>query len=759
MAVQAIIMAGGEGVRLRPLTLNLPKPLVPLLGEPVMGYALKLLKAHGITDVGATLWYQPKKIRAAFGKGENWGVRLRYYEETTPLGTAGSVRMAREHLKGTFLVLSGDGLTNCDLSRALAFHREKKALATLVLRRVSVPLPYGVVLTDKEGRVTRFIEKPTWSRVFSDLVNTGIYILEPEIFDSIPESGMPDFGKDIFPALLASGKPLYGFETTGYWCDVGDQRAYLAAQHALLRGEVALPHESGVHPSAQVHPSARLEGDCLIGRGAVVGPGAVIRNAILGEKCVVGPGTVVEDACLWPRAAVQEKARLNGCVLCDGAVVRQGAQIQDGCALGTGAVVGAYAELRPGVRVWPHLKVAPGAVAVRAVSAGDFSTPLWTSRGADCDTPENACALCAAYAKVTGARQVVVAHENAAALQALAAGALSAAGVRVLSAGEMTESMLRALVPVLRAGGGVFASGQRLRFLNEQGAPLSSKQTAAMDGCMLRQEALPAFTRAGAIVRLTGAEELYLARVVPGDAARPLWSPVAVFTDSALLRRLAAEGLSRLGARDVRLEPVGEAALRPQETGFLLAENGEEVTIFAQGNTPSQEQRTLLLLQLCYEKHGKLFDLAGVPRAAGRIAPLEEADDSAACAWQRMLLHDGLAALLTLCAALKRGPLETLLQGLPETHILMRDVACRVQDKGRILHTLCDGTSLPHTLGEGVRIEHGRGCATIVPDAYRGVVRVTSESGDSEFAQELCDFYLTRIRSLTQEEPSGLPEA
>ncbi|MBE5783495.1 MAG: nucleotidyltransferase family protein, partial [Clostridiales bacterium] len=177
--MQAIIMAGGEGVRLRPLTVNFPKPLVPLLGEPVMGYALKLLKNHGILDVGVTLCYQPKKIRSAFGKGEKYGVRLRYYEETSPLGTAGSVRMAKAQINDTFLVLSGDGLTDCDLTRALAFHKEKKALATLVLKRVSVPLPYGVVMTDQESRITRFIEKPTWSRVFSDLVNTGIYILEP----------------------------------------------------------------------------------------------------------------------------------------------------------------------------------------------------------------------------------------------------------------------------------------------------------------------------------------------------------------------------------------------------------------------------------------------------------------------------------------------------------------------------------------------------------------------------------------------------
>jgi len=154
-------MAGGEGVRLRPLTMHRPKPLAPLLGKPVMGYAIDLLKQHGMREIGATLWYQPQKIRRFFGRGEGWGVQLRYYEERQPLGTAGSVKMAKKQLRHTFFVLSGDGLTDCDLSSALRFHQEKKALATLVLKRVSVPLPYGVVLTDRENRVTQFIEKPS----------------------------------------------------------------------------------------------------------------------------------------------------------------------------------------------------------------------------------------------------------------------------------------------------------------------------------------------------------------------------------------------------------------------------------------------------------------------------------------------------------------------------------------------------------------------------------------------------------------------
>lgn len=752
MAAQAIIMAGGEGVRLRPLTVNLPKPLAPLLGDATMGYALQLLKKHGITDVSATLCYQPEKIRAAFGRGEKWGVKLRYYEERTPLGTAGSIRMAKEKIKDTFFVLSGDGLTDCDLTAALQFHRQKKALATMVLRRVSHPLSYGVVLKDGEDRVTRFIEKPTWSRVFSDLVNTGIYILEPEIFDHIPESGTPDFGKDIFPALLQKGLPLYGYETEAYWCDIGDQQAYLEAQMALLRGETALEHPGGIHESARIHPSARLEGMCLIGAGAVIEEGAVLHDAVIGEKCVIGRGARIENACLWKHAAVQEGGRLSGCVLCDYAVVRKGAYVPSGCALGQGASVGAYGELYPGVRIWPRLKTLPGAVIDRSVKTGDHTVPQWTERGADCETPEDACALSAAFARVTGAKQVLMGHCRAGALQSVAAGALAAAGVRVLSGGEMTLPMLRYLVPALKMGGGVFASGQLLCFLDDKGELLSSREIKAMDSCMQKRDMAPPFVRTASIIRFSGAEDIYLSGIVSGMETKYLWSPVAVFCDAPAVRRLAEEALERMGARDFRVLPVNKAELRDQETGFLISETGEDLTVFSGEISLSAEQKILLLLRLCREKNGKIYDGKGVPRAAGRMAPLQEGDGSAAWQMQKSLTGDALAGMIALCGALREGPLSLHLSSLPETYIRSRDFPCRAQDKGRILHTLCDQVTLPHTLDEGIGITHEKGYATVVPDPYRGIVRVTGESADSEFASELCDFYLDAIRHMTGSE-------
>ena len=742
-------MAGGEGMRLRPLTSHIPKPLVPLLGEPVMGYSVKLLKMSGVDEIGVTLWYQPEKIRRAFGKGEHYGVSLRYYEETEPLGTAGSVKMAKDEIKEPFFVLSGDGLTDCDLNDALRFHREKRALATLVLKRVPVPLAFGVVMTDGESRITRFIEKPGWSRVFSDLVNTGTYIFSPEIFDFIPDTGAPDFGKDIFPALLAGGLPVYGYETRGYWCDVGDLKTYLQAQRDLLEDLPRLPHEKGVHPDAKIAPAARLEGVCFIGPGASVGPGAVVKDSVIGAHCVIGAGAVVEGSCLWTGAQAQAKSRVSGTVLCEGASVRQGAETAEGCALGKKAAVRALAQLRPGVRLWPYVKTAAGAVVSRSVTQGEWNAPEWSVRGAECDSAVSACDLCGAFVQVTGAKRVIAARVGDSALHPLATAALAAAGVKVLDAGEITAPMLQALIRAVKADGGVLAVDQALRFFGRGGLPLTDKQKTALDGCVLRQELPEAFGQSGVISSFSGGAEIYLSGLAAFFREKPLYSPVAVFCDSPKALSWAEDGLKRMNARDIRLGVAAEAEVKAGETGFLLPESGEDVAVLLPDGPLSPEDKEMLALWLFYRREKALFDLPGTPRAAEEIAPLQTPDDSPACARQRALMEDGLAAALFLAEAMKDGPLADLLPQIPHTHMRRREVACDIRDKGRILRTLCGQTAGGCVLGEGLRISQHGGYATIVPDAHRPAVRVTGEAPDSEFAQELCDFYVRKIQNMT----------
>src|SRR5918999_503987 len=226
VGVRAVVMAGGEGTRLRPLTSNQPKPMVSIVGKPCMEHILELLRRHGFEDVVVTVAFLPQAIRGYFGDGESMGLNIEYSVEETPLGTAGSVRLASGKLDDTFLVISGDALCDIDLGALVAFHREKGAAATIGLVSVDNPLDFGIVVTDEDGRIERFLEKPSWGQVFSDTVNTGIYVLEPEVLRHVPTDRPYDFSKELFPLLLEMGRPLYGHVCEGYWLDIGNLDQY-----------------------------------------------------------------------------------------------------------------------------------------------------------------------------------------------------------------------------------------------------------------------------------------------------------------------------------------------------------------------------------------------------------------------------------------------------------------------------------------------------------------------------------------------------
>lgn len=279
IGVKAVIMAGGEGTRLRPLSLGRPKPMTPLFGRPVMEHIIRLLREQGIREICVTLCYQPQVVMDYFGSGEQLGVQLTYFVEEKPLGTAGSVKNCAEYLgKEDFLVIGGDCVCNLELSRAVEVHRKKGAKATLVLYRHETPLEYGLVVTGQDGMVERFVEKPGWGQVVTDQINTGIYLLSPEVLNRIPEGKPWDFGKDLFPAMLREGAAIAGCPLEGYWCDMGDCGAYLDCVRAALDGkaglDLELPRRSDNLWAAQPVPSGvTVEGPCWIGEGSSWGRG------------------------------------------------------------------------------------------------------------------------------------------------------------------------------------------------------------------------------------------------------------------------------------------------------------------------------------------------------------------------------------------------------------------------------------------------------------------------------------------------------
>ena len=299
-SVKAVVMAGGEGTRLRPLTSNQPKPMVPIVGKPCMEHILELLGRHGFDDVIVTLAFMPQAIRSYFGDGESLGLNIEYSVEESPLGTAGSVRLASGKLDDTVLVISGDALCDIDLGELLAFHREKEAAVTIGLKSVENPLEFGIVVTDEDGRIERFLEKPSWGQVFSDTINTGIYVIEPEVLKHVPTDRPYDFSKELFPLLLEMGRPLYGKVCDGYWQDIGNLDEYRQANFDALDGHVALNI-----------PGLRLRGNIWIGEGVEIDDLEDVEGpAFIGNYCRISPqASIGPYSVLSASVTLRERAR------------------------------------------------------------------------------------------------------------------------------------------------------------------------------------------------------------------------------------------------------------------------------------------------------------------------------------------------------------------------------------------------------------------------------------------------------------------
>lgn len=381
MAAKAVVMAGGEGTRLRPLTSNLPKPMINVANRPVMEYILLLLKKHGIEEVVVTLHFLPQLIRHYFSSGKDFGMTIRYVTEEEPLGTAGGVKNAESYLDDTFIVISGDALTDFDLTRLIEFHKKRKSLVTIALKEVENPLEFGIVITAKDGRIEKFLEKPGWSGVFSNTVNTGIYVIEPEVLSYIPTDRPFDFSKDLFPMLLEEGKPLYGYVASGYWCDIGDLEQYRKANFDLLLGRlkfeppgIKMANHVWVGEGVSVDPKAKIDGPSLIGPHVKIEKGVSIGElSIIGHNAVLKEGAHIHRAIVADNVFVGASSVLHNCIVGRNSEIRKGARVEERAVIGDECIVGADTFIGHDVKIYPFKTVEAGAIVNRSI--------VWETRG------------------------------------------------------------------------------------------------------------------------------------------------------------------------------------------------------------------------------------------------------------------------------------------------------------------------------------------------------------------------------------------
>ncbi len=813
--LKAVIMAGGEGARLRPLTCDRPKPMVPLLGRPMMEYILKLLQKHELQELAVTLQYLPERIKEHFGSGEDWGVSLNYFLEKEPLGTAGSVKNAASLLNETFLVISGDCLTDIDLTEALRFHRCKEALVTLVLTPREDPLEYGIVMTDTSGKITRFLEKPSWGEVFSDTVNTGIYILEPEVLRYIPEGKKFDFSRDLFPLLLGEEKPLFGCVLPGYWCDIGGLEQYTQAQYDMLAGRVAVEfpaaeREKGIwiSPGVELAEGSRLLPPVFIGPGSRIGAGTTVGEyAVIGAQNYIGTGAEVKRGITWEGVNLASRAALKGGILGQKVLLEAGATVYEEAVLGDKSVLGEGSVINPGVLVWPNKRVESGIVLRSNLVWGSrasrflFSFDGIKGRFNGDLNPEAGVSLGAAFGFMLGqGKRAVVGSEPGAAAgllkDALKVG-LSSAGAEVYELGEATCAMLRLGVTLFGGKGGVYLHAPAgeddslcLRFVDEEGMNLSRNDERKMEQLYYRND----FARVspGEImeeVRVPGLVERYrehLGGAVKSGTVRKHKFKIVLSCPTGLARDVVIDLLEELGC-SLYYIPLPEDTISPRcfardsvrelgekvgaDLGGVLTPDGERLFLTTNGGRLLEDEELQALITLLQLRHRQLTSVA-VPvtaprvheelarRFSGQVVRTRTSPRQRMEGLRGMELSflpqafDGTRILLELLdfMASEQKTLEQLLQEIPPFYMKEKKIPCPWNQKGRIMRQLVQETEGAQVeLIEGLKVYRPEGWALVLPDPDEPAYRVIGEGNTEESAGSLVDFYSERVRVLQQE--------
>lgn len=356
--MQAIVLVGGEGTRLRPLTFGTPKPMVPIMNVPFLARTIERLYDAGIRDVILPAGYMPQAITEYFGDGSAFGMKITYVIEDEPLGTAGAIKNVEQYINGPFFVLNGDVLTSLDLEAMIAYHREKGGLGALHLIKAEDPSAFGCVVHDASGRVSQFVEKPPKGTEPTNEVNAGTYLLEKAVLDLIPPGRNVSIERETFPKILAEGHALYAYTTSDYWIDLGRPEHYLSAHRDILSGGMPLKLEPGTRGAGRMHPESviapvHIDGGVEIDPSAKVGP-----NVVLGEGCKIGARARLTDCVLWDGVTVEEGAVIDESIIASGARIGANAVVSRGSVIGHDAVIEPGTVLPEGARVGPTAPIA-----------------------------------------------------------------------------------------------------------------------------------------------------------------------------------------------------------------------------------------------------------------------------------------------------------------------------------------------------------------------------------------------------------------
>lgn len=728
--MQAIILAGGEGTRLRPLTDSVPKPMLPVMNRPMLCHIINLLKKHGVTDIAMTLCYRPETIREYFGDGSRFGVHLTYFTEKEPLGTAGSVKLAERFINGTFLVISGDAITDVDLSAAANFHAQKGADATLVLSSSENPLEYGAVITAGDGRVMHFIEKPDWDEVCTDMVNTGIYFLNQSVFSLIPPHQPYDFAKDLFPQMLRLGMNLYGVAAPGYWCDVGNIDAYRRCHRDVFEKKVDLG----------------ISGD-ILDRGILIGSGASISSSaelspycVLGDGCTVGDNVSLKDCIVWHGAKVEKNSRLFQTVVATGQPL---SRVQKS---------GAEKLEHNKVSGLMHQDVTPE-FAVRLSSA--FAGALEKNPKIVLNFPDFPDCMSMKFAMLSG---------------------LIASGAKVYNlCGVNDRGAATFAVRHLHADGAISVTVEKDHFLAElldaSGAPAPKsvlRATAAALECGCTASVAPEQTASP--VNVNDITDYYLKDIMSYTHYKRLNFSVGVCTSS----QAACDALKKLGSMlGIVFLFTNEPSLLPElihshnlDYGIEIKTSGACVLVDDNGESMTADQYWAFtaLVTLSAVRGSSVYVPTEASEAVNIVArslggsiirvnrrELERRlirQNTPVSRLQYALCFDYIRAVVRICEFLylNNCSLSEVLKLMPMMHKISRYVNCPPEQKGHIMRQFIENADAAEIEADGgVSVRNGDSWVLVMPDEKKDRIQVMAENKNAQFAVEAAEEFCGKL--------------
>ncbi len=801
--MKAIIMAGGEGTRLRPLTCTVPKPMLPIANRPVIDYAVELLKKHGIREIGVTLRYLPEMISSHLEASER-ECGFEFFTETDPLGTAGSIKAAEDFLSDTFVVLSGDGLTDIDLSEVIRFHKEKHADATLVLKKTEDPTEYGIVTADSSGKIVRFSEKPSWEDVFSNTVNTGIYVLNKSVLSLIETGEEADFSKDIFPKMLDKGMNLFGF-TAGsqtYWCDIGDPFSYIKANSDVIEGKVNVRpfSELGyyeikkgvfVGKYARLDEDAVLEAPCLIGAETTVCKNTVIHSGtVIGSHSYIGRNSTIKASVIGDNVYIGNSCQIRKAVICkgtgfgDSVNVFEGSIIADNCALEDNITVSGKAM------IWPEKKIESSSFVTENViwqtvrHHGLFSEERISGRINSELSVQSASLAASAFVGLRGKR--IVSASNGTPLsdmlyRAVTSG-LICGGAKVLELKSASLPAARYAVRLLGADGGIYVGENNgtgdIFFLDEKGANISSaeekKIEAALSGKAVCKKPPEQYQLPQNFEKCCDMYRNHIINTVKEKGKFPDNIKIKLVSTHVIESDILASILIDLNANLIvadspdRINEPADITVQPELYGEKLCISGPD------GQKPDRFVLSLLINYISVkEQSGEKFIISdySVPEAAEEIARTANGTVIRTKSGTRALIneiikHEGIAdsipvgklsmyydGAMFLCELVRFMSAENktfpeLISSMPKIHLSEKEAPCPWNLRAEVISKL-SGCAEKSTAGSGLRIKHKYGWSLILPDTKRAVFKIYSEGFSEEYSKDLTDICIRRINEAT----------